>query len=142
MPVSVSVLSLVNAGAEQLVPDDIRALVRACQDAPEDDAPKLVLADRLQEGGDDGLAFALRWMVGAGRWPERIREGKKDVFWRWFWMDLDQWPRLRAGSDDRHHLPWFLTTAVETFTSWWRAVAFVADRWAYLDAERARGVPR
>jgi uncharacterized protein (TIGR02996 family) len=54
--------------------DDLMALLRACISVPADAAPRLILADYLEETGDmtPGQAGALRdghghWLVGFGR---------------------------------------------------------------------------
>jgi hypothetical protein len=69
MSVSVSILSLVEAGAEKLVPAEVQALVRGCVDGHDDRAPLLALADRLAEEGDDKLEYAARWMAKHGKRP-------------------------------------------------------------------------
>lgn len=42
---------------------DLRALLRACKDEPDDDAPRLVLADWLEEHGDEERARYIRVQV-------------------------------------------------------------------------------
>jgi hypothetical protein len=66
--VTVSILALVDAGAERLIPADVQAHVQACVDAPEDDAPMLAFADRLADYGEEKLEYAVRWLV---KWKKR-----------------------------------------------------------------------
>jgi hypothetical protein len=69
MSVSVSILSLVGAGAEALIPADVIAHVDACKAAPDDRAPLLVFADRLADDGEDALEYAVRWLAKSGKYP-------------------------------------------------------------------------
>ena len=52
---------------------DADALWSAVLASPSDDLPKLVLADYLEERGEDRDAAALRWCVARGRWPRITR---------------------------------------------------------------------
>src|SRR5262249_48658038 len=49
--------------------------------APEDPAPKLVLADYLEEKGDVATAYALRWCVAHDRWPHHVNDGPRGRAW-------------------------------------------------------------
>lgn len=48
------------------------AFLRAIFDAPDDDTPRLVYADFLQENGDEERAQFVRWQCGRGEKPERF----------------------------------------------------------------------
>ena len=48
------------------------AFLRAIFDAPEDDTPRLVYADFLQENGEEDRAAFIRWQCGRGEKPERM----------------------------------------------------------------------
>lgn len=48
------------------------AFLRAIFDAPDDDTPRLVYADFLQEHGDEDRAAFIRWQCGRGEKPERM----------------------------------------------------------------------
>jgi hypothetical protein len=67
MSVSVSILSLVEAGAEKLIPAAVHQHAAACQEAGEDAAPLWVFADLLREMGEDALEEAVRYMAKRGR---------------------------------------------------------------------------
>lgn len=48
------------------------AFLRAIFDAPDDDTPRLVYADFLQENGEDDRAAFIRWQCERGERPERM----------------------------------------------------------------------
>jgi uncharacterized protein (TIGR02996 family) len=48
------------------------AFLRAIFDAPDDDTPRLVYADFLQENGEEDRAEFIRWQCGRGEKPERL----------------------------------------------------------------------
>jgi len=74
------------------------ALWAAVAADPADDTPKLVLADYLNDPGDDhapDTADALRWLVGRRKWPHpAVAHG-----FLWWGRGGDEW------DGRRHHLP-------------------------------------
>jgi uncharacterized protein (TIGR02996 family) len=59
---------------------DRAAILRAVCTAPDDDAPRLILADYLQENGDEARADLIRWMIRARSfsyfWSHRSKHGR------------------------------------------------------------------
>src|SRR5687767_9906673 len=53
-----------------LTPDGREPFLRAIEDAPDDDAPRLVYADWLEEHGDEPRAELIRLQVEAARLPD------------------------------------------------------------------------
>jgi uncharacterized protein (TIGR02996 family) len=67
---------------------DFDALWAAVPAAPMDQAPKLILADYLEERGrDPHLARGLRWCAANGKWPVGPKyQGKKTKLeWTWYY---------------------------------------------------------
>lgn len=64
---------------------DFHALIRACKDEPDDDAPRLVLADWLDEHGDEDRAAFIRLTVGksARRWSTEATELLEKMLPHW-----------------------------------------------------------
>jgi uncharacterized protein (TIGR02996 family) len=60
------------------------AFLRAIFDAPDDDTPRLVYADFLQENGQSEHAEFIRWQCGRGEPPVVMPPGSVDVFDRGF----------------------------------------------------------
>lgn len=50
---------------------------------PEEDAPRLIFADWLEDNGRAERATVLRWCVANGRWPEHM-PGKFSKPWQWW----------------------------------------------------------
>jgi uncharacterized protein (TIGR02996 family) len=72
------------------------AFLRNIFDAPDDDTPRLVYADFLQENGDEERANIIRWQCGLGRRPGDllpVQEGYTRGFaapWKTTILTLDQ----------------------------------------------------
>lgn len=69
---------------------DRDALVAACLAHPDEDTPKLVLADYLNDHGDPATGYALRWMVRFGKGPSWNQQQR---MWEWY----------RRGFEDSWH---------------------------------------
>ena len=69
---------------------ELSALLRACKDEPEDDAPRLVLADWLQERGQLERAEYIRNQIGSSDYG--IDDEPPDPSW------LGAWGRWGRGS--------------------------------------------
>lgn len=79
MPLTIDFEALILAGAEDLLPEDVRAGFALCCEVPADGAPKGQLADLLAEKyGEAELAALFRWFCQKQKFPER-RE------WGWYW---------------------------------------------------------
>jgi uncharacterized protein (TIGR02996 family) len=75
------------------------AFLRAIFDAPDDDTPRLVYADFLQEHGEQDRAEFIRWQCGRGDKPDRwpVGFGSRGTYERGFRLPgLD--PSLALGS--------------------------------------------
>lgn len=86
---------------------EIRGLVLDVLAHPDDPARKLILADRLEDGGADALAHAYRWMAARKKHPhERTHYPAKDgetprrvpAAYRWAWHP-DTLPAYRLRAD-------------------------------------------
>lgn len=63
------------------------ALWAAVEAEPDDDSPKLVLADYLDENDDaPKLSLALRWCVKRNKWPEDSGPNRNDYLKRYWWL--------------------------------------------------------
>lgn len=83
MPASVSMLALIEAGAEKLLPKDFHAfLTIVLEKTGADSAPKLALADWLDEQDEAELALGFRYMGRRGRHPNEIYVNSKTQ-WEW-----------------------------------------------------------
>ncbi len=72
---------------EAAVSTDFAALWASVEAAPKDDAPKLVLADWLQERGErPDLERGLRWCVANGKWPRDAGVNKGTYLKRYWWV--------------------------------------------------------
>jgi uncharacterized protein (TIGR02996 family) len=92
------------------------ALWRAVVANPADAAPKLILADWLQErGAEADLERGLRWCAANGKWPARFGVFDKDQ-WEFFWS---------PKPDRRHTLP----------RDVWRAI-YLPGHFALMPGER------
>jgi uncharacterized protein (TIGR02996 family) len=60
------------------------AFLRAIYDAPDDDTPRLVYADFLQENGEEDRAAFIRWQCGRGEKPLVVPDPTPNAFWRGF----------------------------------------------------------
>jgi uncharacterized protein (TIGR02996 family) len=71
--------------AERHPMSDLHALIRACKDEPEDDAPRLVLADWLDEHEKTEHAQFIRLTVGKGnrRWSSAAKELLDSLLLQW-----------------------------------------------------------
>ena len=78
----------------------VAGVIAALADNPADAAPKLVLADAVEErGGDPDLVLGLRWCAAQGKWPARWRRE-----WR---FDPADAKHFRVGLEARiEPVPW------------------------------------
>ena len=69
---------------------------------PEDTASRLILADLLEEQGDEDGARCQRWLGTEGKWPDSDLAASKQTGWHW-------WSRPDAERKREHAaLPIFL----------------------------------
>lgn len=131
--VSVTILQLIKAHAEQLLPGDVPAFVAAILETPDDAAPKGVFADWLDERGDDQLACAFRWMAWKKRHPSNWKDAYTEAqIWEW-----------TSGPDHKPNaLPNYIVGSNATISaSWFRgktfleSVAHLSDRLEFLKEE-------
>lgn len=142
MSVSVSILSLVEAGAEKLIPAAVHQHAAACQEAGEDAAPLWVFADLLREMGEDALEEAVRYMAKRGRRPRtRFRSsrdgpnGKSGNLWEWslpVFGNKDPWmlPDHLCGMESRRS-----DHVAGDGPTWLSVVAWLAGRIAYVRSD-------
>jgi uncharacterized protein (TIGR02996 family) len=110
---------------------DRDALLQAICETPDDDAPRLVYADWLEEHGDPRQAELIRVQIELARGPEKVREAKPltsklSELWEYFdqWQfAIGDWRQQALHNYDRGFpKEWKGTT--ESFLSrcehWWR----------------------
>lgn len=73
---------------------EVDALVAAVDAEPDDPAPKLALADALDEDGQEDVAMAIRWHVRHNKWPQ----GWGPNCWVWWKTGT------RRSGGERHEL--------------------------------------
>src|SRR5262245_40022549 len=106
-------------------------LSKAVLDDPEDDTPRLIYADWLDDNGDPGRADFIRVQVERARLPEgdarhgelARREGElfREGFARWE-AKLPAWARPRAGWLEAYRRG-FVTDMICTAKQWMRGAA-------------------
>jgi uncharacterized protein (TIGR02996 family) len=114
-------------------PDMLTGFLAAIAAAPEDDLPKLVLADWLDERMDPA-GEGLRVAVQRGWRPDKLILTRSIDWYFWF-------PLRRPRANSCHHLPAWLFTALpgwdEPPADDWVQCETAADAWQkYIDAWR------
>lgn len=87
---------------------------------PNDWPSHLIMADWLEESGNDFLARAARYMGRQQKRPDRYDWSDK-VRTYWWWTESEDF-------EPTHQLPANLCDYKKYCTSWWQAIAFLARR--------------
>lgn len=94
--------------------DDRQTMWAYCAMKPDDRVAMLALADLLEAGGEDALAFAVRWCERRGKRPRKtvIGDPRKTVIGDWAW---DR--GVHRESEKANALPWIVFTAAFNLVS-------------------------